>query len=152
MELMFSLLRSLFPTHRYYFIQSKRCIGLGGVWDNLYRVGVVGDPLYRDNDIVYSNLTTAAYDNSTIKKWRFTKIFNAPSTVTKAPAGSVVLLEFDGIQTLATVMLNSKPLLTTANQFRQYRAVLPNDLLVRKQSYNAHPQCTSIQHECHLIL
>ena len=103
----------------------------GGVWDNLRRAGVVGDPLYRDNDVVYSAKTTAAYDNTTTKRWRFTRTFDAPAAVATAPVGSVVLLEFDGIQTLATVTLNGKPVLTTANQFRQYRAVLPNNLLVR---------------------
>ena len=82
------------------------------MWDNLHRAGVVGDPLYRNNDQVYSNQTTAAYDFTTVKQWIFTKTFDCPPAITTPAAGSVLLLEMDGIQTVATVTLNGQPVLT----------------------------------------
>ena len=33
----------------------------GGVWDNLHRAGLVGNPLYRDNDLVFYNAVSKAF-------------------------------------------------------------------------------------------
>eukprot|EP01043_Picozoa_sp_COSAG02_P063465 COSAG02_NODE_9009_length_2362_cov_2.899249_1_plen_215_part_10 len=96
----------------------------GGVWDNLHRANIVGDPLYRKNDLVYANLTTQGPD---IKGWTFTKVFDCPTAV--VTSHSPVLLEFGGLQTLAEVALNGKRLLSADNMFRSYRATVPTGLL-----------------------
>jgi hypothetical protein len=48
----------------------------GGVWDNLHKSGRIGDPLYRNNDIVFANITTNPYGR---REWVFTKSFSFPS-------------------------------------------------------------------------
>ena len=109
----------------------------GGVWDNLQRAGVVGDPRYRNNDVVFSNLTTAMWTPdgksfaSDIRTWTFAKNFDTPSAQS---ARSYTALELDGVQTNANVSLNGVPLLTTNNMFRQWRAELPAGLLVSEGS------------------
>ena len=95
----------------------------GGVWDNLHRAGRVGDPLYRDNDLVYYNATTGAPTD-----WTLSRSFGCGNEF-HADAGAAALLEFEGIQTLATVSLNGKALLSANNMFRTYRVVLPAGLL-----------------------
>jgi hypothetical protein len=100
----------------------------GGVWDNLYRAGRVGDPLYRDNDLVFANATTAPGGVPVV--WTFSKEFDCPAAGIADPApGSTVVLEFDGIQTLANISLNGKAVLSATNMFRRQRAVLPAGLL-----------------------
>ena len=96
----------------------------GGVWDNLHRAQLVGDPLYRTNDLVYANVTTQGPD---IKGWTFKKVFDCPAAV--ANSKSTVMLEFGGLQTLAEVVLNGKHLLSADNMFRFQRAVVPVGLL-----------------------
>ena len=94
----------------------------GGVWDNLHRAGRVGDPLYRDNDLVYYNATTGAPTD-----WTLSRSFGCGNEF--LADGAAALLEFEGIQTLATVSLNGKALLSANNMFRTYRVVLPAGLL-----------------------
>ena len=94
----------------------------GGVWDNLQRAQAVGDPLYRDNDLVFINQTSGSPSN-----WTLAKTF-AAATPFRA-GGAAVVLEFDGIQTLAAVALNGVELLSTSNMFRTYRVALPAALL-----------------------
>lgn len=96
----------------------------GGIWDNLHRAQIVGDPLYRKNDVVYANLTT---QGPGIKGWTFTKIFDCPEAV--VASHSAALLEFGGLQTLAEVTLNEKHLLSADNMFRYQRAIIPPKLL-----------------------
>ena len=96
----------------------------GGVWDNLHRAGRVGDPLYRDNDLVYYNATTGAPTD-----WTLTKSFGCGREF--LAEGAAALLEFEGIQTLATVSLNGKALLSADNMFRTYRVVLPEGRIRR---------------------
>ena len=47
----------------------------GGVWDNMHRARKIGDPLYRDNDLVFINATTALPGG-----WTFSKNFDVPAT------------------------------------------------------------------------
>eukprot|EP01052_Picozoa_sp_SAG31_P039616 SAG31_NODE_5529_length_2475_cov_2.029040_1_plen_154_part_00 len=48
----------------------------GGVWDNLHRAAIVGEPLYRENDLLYANATTRGPD---VLGWAFTKVFDCPA-------------------------------------------------------------------------
>jgi hypothetical protein len=94
----------------------------GGVWDNLLRAGVVGDPLYRDNAVTYASVTASG------NAFAFTKNFDAPAEF-HASTDSVVLIEFDGIQTLANVSLNGVDIVTANNMFRKWRSPLPPSAL-----------------------
>eukprot|EP00756_Hemistasia_phaeocysticola_P048317 Hpha_TRINITY_DN22747_c0_g1::TRINITY_DN22747_c0_g1_i1::g.34296::m.34296/K01192/E3.2.1.25, MANBA, manB; beta-mannosidase len=100
----------------------------GGVWDNLQRAGKVGDPKYRDNDLVFINSTTGVSGG-----WTFTKQFDTPAA---AAAAALVLLEFDGLQARANVSLNGVSLLATDNMFRRYSAALPPGLLRSRGTVN----------------
>ena len=59
----------------------------GGVWDNLRRAGVVGDPRYRNNDVVFSNATTAMWTPGgggfarDVRVWTFAKDFDVPAAL-----------------------------------------------------------------------
>lgn len=44
----------------------------GGVWDNMMRAGIVGNPLYRDNAVTYASVTAAS------TSFVFTKNFDLP--------------------------------------------------------------------------
>ena len=99
----------------------------GGVWDNLHRAGKIGDPLYRDNDVVFAANTTMPVGT----RWSFAKEFAVPAGVFVAAAAGdgMVLLELAGVQTLANVTLNGRLLLRTDNMFRLFRIVVPAGLL-----------------------
>ena len=100
----------------------------GGVWDNLQRAGLVGNPLYRDNDLVFANITT----QGPIKGWTFFKQFDCPPDImmlAAASGGGAAVLEFEGLQTLANVTLNGKLVIEADNMFRPHRALLPPGLL-----------------------
>lgn len=103
----------------------------GGVWDNMHRLGQIGDPLFRDNDVRFANVTTQP--NGTV--WRFTKTFQLAASAASGAAtdGSqqpaAVLLELLGVQTLASVAVNGVEVLETDNMFRVFRAALPVGLL-----------------------
>jgi hypothetical protein len=106
----------------------------GGVWDNLHRAGRIGNPLYRDNDVVFANATTMPVGT----RWVFAKQFGIPATGEVAAAASgngqgTVLLELAGIQTLANVTVNGQWLINTYNMFRTWRVEVPVGLL------NPHP-------------
>ena len=95
----------------------------GGVWDNLVRAGSVGDPLYRDNSMRDYNATHR------LDGWTLSTTFD----VDGATAGnSSAMLEFSGVQGLATISLNGVKLLSTDSMFRTWRAVLPYGLLMAK--------------------
>lgn len=96
----------------------------GGVWDNLHAAGIVGDPLYRDNDVKFANVTASGLRN---RGWSFTKTFSCSTAFARSP---LVLLEFDGLQTRANVSLNGRALATSSNMFRQLRIVIPVGSLV----------------------
>ena len=97
----------------------------GGIWDNLHRAGRIGDPLYRDNDVVYKNLTTGLAGG-----WTFDKKFDIPSGMPAiSGADATVFLEFAGIQGLANISLNGKALQSTDNMFRLYRISISPKLL-----------------------
>ena len=99
----------------------------GGVWDNLHRAELVGDPLYRENDLVYANVTTQGPD---IKGWTFAKTFDCPAAILAAvQAGAPVVLEFGGLQTLANITLNGKHVLSANNMFLMQRVRIPSGLL-----------------------
>ena len=53
----------------------------GGIWDNLHLAGIIGDPLYRDNDLRFINATTAFPGG-----WTFQKRFATPAAA--SPSGA----------------------------------------------------------------
>jgi beta-mannosidase len=93
----------------------------GGVWDNMHRAGIIGDPLYRQNDLVFYNVTTGRAGG-----WTFSKSFSTPA----GASGATTFVQFAGIQGLATISVNGVKLESTNNQFRLYRVVVPSRLLL----------------------
>jgi beta-galactosidase/beta-glucuronidase len=98
----------------------------GGVWDNLHRANLIGDPLYRENDLVFANVTTQGPD---IYGWTFSKAFDCPAVVAAGSQAVGAVLEFGGLQTLANVTVNGQRVLTADNMFRLQRASIPRGLL-----------------------
>ena len=78
----------------------------------LLNSGLIKDPFYRFNDI---NLRWIVYDENWVFKNTFYQSFNE---------SSLINLEFDSIDTIASVYLNGKYMLAVRNQFLKYE--LPN--------------------------
>lgn len=103
----------------------------GGIWDNLHRSGLVGSPLYRGNDLVYANITS--------QSWLFEKSFQVSPSALKS---STFVLEFEGVQTNATVAINGRTVGTTNNMFKLFRFHIPMELLLASSnilSVRLHP-------------
>jgi beta-mannosidase len=87
----------------------KNCVVPGNIVTDLQAAQVIDDPYWRFNDIEYRWI---ALDN-----WRYEKVFDYPLPL----VGQQIVLEFDGLDTVANVTLNGAPLGTADNMFRQWR-------------------------------
>jgi beta-mannosidase len=66
--------------------------------------------------------------------WTYRRKFDAPGCAETGGTGCGATLEFDGVDTLATVSLNGDPVLECDNQFRRYSVRV--DGLLRGQDSN----------------
>jgi beta-mannosidase len=87
----------------------KNCVVPGNIVTDLQAAQVIDDPYWRFNDIEYRWI---ALDN-----WRYEKVFDYPLPL----VGQQIVLEFDGLDTVANVTLNGALLGTADNMFRQWR-------------------------------
>ncbi|KAJ0173564.1 hypothetical protein K1T71_010713 [Dendrolimus kikuchii] len=81
----------------------------GGIYSDLQRAGVIGDILYRFNDVL---TRWVAYDT-----WTYTGRFNVTPNELNTRIASLV---FDGVDTIAFVELNDHPIGSTNNMFVRY--------------------------------
>ncbi|CAJ0600375.1 unnamed protein product [Cylicocyclus nassatus] len=90
----------------------------GDIFTDLYRLGIIPDPLYGDNHL---NMRWIALEN-----WTYTKSFAVPKEILKN--NKRLFLRFNGIDTISTVILNGQSILKTNNQFVEYIAHVTNIL------------------------
>src|SRR5512138_2165783 len=82
----------------------------GGIHTDLMAAGVIPDPFVSDNERSVQWVARA--------DWRYKRTFNIEPGLLE---NDKVLLVADGLDTLATVMLNGQEVGRTDNMFRQYR-------------------------------
>ncbi len=91
----------------------------GDAMTDLVKQGIVPDPYYRDNEKLAQWVAE--------KDWVYTRSFKVPVSLLKEDR---VMLQCDGIDTLATISINGRKLATTDNMFRSYewdvKAMLKN--------------------------
>ncbi len=80
----------------------------GCVHTDLMAAGVIGDPFYRDNEYKDKWVYMADYS--------YERSFSAGET----PAGRTLLLECEGLDTLAEIYINGSSVARTKNMFRRY--------------------------------
>jgi len=95
----------------------------GCVHTDLLSVGRIEDPYYRDNEL--DTLWICETD------WTYKRTFEVPSSLL---ANDRVLLRCDGLDTLATVMVNDTVLGKTANMFRTWEFDVKPVLVAGKNS------------------
>ncbi|GMT23110.1 hypothetical protein PFISCL1PPCAC_14407, partial [Pristionchus fissidentatus] len=83
----------------------------GDIYADLQALRLIDDPLYADNDV---RLRWVAREN-----WTYSTQFDVDDGLLKKPHHIIV---FDGLDTIAQVILNGDGILSTNNQFVQYTA------------------------------
>ncbi|NXN94233.1 MANBA mannosidase, partial [Rhinopomastus cyanomelas] len=81
----------------------------GCVHSALRRGGIIQDPYYRFNDVMYRWIS--------LDNWTYSRTFKAPFDVRK---WQKVNLVFEGVDTVAQIVMNNKTLGTTDNMFNRY--------------------------------
>ena len=89
----------------------------GEVHTALLNAGVIPEPYFQFNELA---LKWVALDN-----WTFSRKFSAPAT---APNAST-FLQFDGLDTIASVRVNGELVGTSVNSFARWEVDLPAGLL-----------------------
>ncbi|KAF2364830.1 Glycoside hydrolase family 2 immunoglobulin-like beta-sandwich [Trinorchestia longiramus] len=94
----------------------------GGVYTDLLKAGVLGsgDLLYRDNDVSYRWVA--------LHNWTYSTFLNL-SAISEAGPSSHTVLEFDGIDTVSEVFLNSSVIGVTDNMFVKYFFDVPGNMI-----------------------
>ena len=91
----------------------------GVVHTDLLAAGLVPEPFAGFNELA---LRWVALEN-----WTYSRAFTAPAAA--LAAGASVFLEFDGLDTVANISLNGRPLGLSVNAFVRWQVRLPSDLL-----------------------
>jgi beta-mannosidase len=81
----------------------------GNIWTDLMRAGVIGDPYWRYNDIVYRWVGK--------EQWTYSRLFTLD---TSWLAQKRILLVAEGIDTVATILINGQAIAWVNNMFRKY--------------------------------
>lgn len=81
----------------------------GSMYTALMANGIIGDPLYRDNDV---QLAWVGHEN-----WTYSRSFQLSEAMTQA---QTILLIAEGVDTVATIFVNGRLLGTTNNMFVKY--------------------------------
>lgn len=97
----------------------------GNIWTDLMRAGVIGDPYWRYNDIVYRWVGK--------EQWTYSRSFTLDSSWLKQKR---ILLVADGIDTVATILLNGQTIAWVNNMFRKVSSLLSYSHLTRTLTLN----------------
>jgi beta-mannosidase len=105
-------------------INSNKTISIGAtvpgnIWTDLMRAGVIGDPYWRYNDIVYRWVGK--------ERWTYSRSFTLDATWASYKC---IRLVADGIDTVATIILNGQPIASVNNMFRKVSYSKPSSLIL----------------------
>ncbi|KAL7982064.1 hypothetical protein Chor_001121 [Crotalus horridus] len=87
----------------------------GCVHTALFREGLIQDPYYRFNDLAYRWIS--------LDNWTYTRTFKAPFNIS---TWQKVTLAFDGVDTVAEIVVNNITVGKTENMFQKYKFDVTN--------------------------